>query len=665
MELFFLLKAYFCKLLLTFMISINQLSIHFTGEYIFDNVSFLINDRDRVGLVGKNGAGKTTMLRILAGLIEPEIGNLAYPSGTTIGYLPQEMLIQSNKTVLEEAMKAFENILSIERNIARFSEELAHFSDYSSPDYSILIEKLHTANEQYKILGGETIHSDVERVLIGLGFESSELYRNINELSGGWQMRVELAKLLLQKPNLLLLDEPTNHLDIESIQWLEEFLISYKGAVILVSHDRAFLDNVTQRTIEISLGKIFDYKACYSDYVMMRMERIESQLATYNNQQKQIEQIERFITRFRSKSTKARQVQSRVKFLEKMELVEIDETDNSTIRFMFPPAPASGKVTINIEKVSKCYGPKLILKNIDFAAIKSEKVAFVGRNGEGKTTLVKILLNKVEYEGKVTLGHNVKVGYYAQNQTDLLDTEKTVFQTIDDVATGDARPKIRAILGSFLFGGDAIDKKVKVLSGGEKSRLALAKMLLDPVNLLVLDEPTNHLDMVSKDILKNALLKYDGTLIIVSHDRDFLQGLTTKVYEFKNKGIRQYIGDIYSFLDEKRLSSLKDLERKSAVKSQMQTSPTVSENKVNWEKKKEQEKQLRKLNNKIAACEKNIEHLEQEIKKMDEVLMDPLTYKDALNSEGLFDKYQQLKVQLQSELDSWEHYILEKENFTE
>ena len=497
---------------------------------------------------------------------------------------------------------------------------------------------------------------------MGLGFENTELNRNIGEFSGGWQMRVELAKLLLQKPNLLLLDEPTNHLDIESIQWLEDFLINYKGAVIMVSHDRAFLDNVTLRTIEISLGKIFDYKACYSDYVMMRSERMESQLATFNNQQKQIEQIERFITRFRSKSTKARQVQSRVKYLEKMELVEVDETDTSTIRFMFPPAPPSGKVSVDIQNVTKSYGPKLILKNIDLAVIKAEKVAFVGRNGEGKTTLVKILLNQVDYEGKVLLGHNVKVGYYAQNQTDLLDPEKTVFQTIDDVAVGDARPKIRAILGSFLFGSEAIDKKVKVLSGGEKSRLALAKMLLEPVNLLVLDEPTNHLDMVSKDILKNALLKYDGTLIIVSHDRDFLQGLTTKVYEFKNKTIKQHLGDIYTFLDSKKLTSLKDLERKSAIKSQEQKSQTISDTKVQWEKKKEQEKLLRKVSNKISAAEKTIETLENELRKMDEVLMDPLTYKDALNSEGLFEKYQQMKAQLKTEMDAWEKYILEKES---
>ncbi len=647
------------------MISINQLSIHFTGEYIFDNVSFIINDRDRVGLVGKNGAGKTTLLKILAGLMEPEKGNVAYPSGTTIGYLPQEMSIQSKKTVLEEAMTAFEKVLTIEKNITRYSEELAHVSDYSSPEYTKLLEKLNVANEQYKILGGETIHADVERVLQGLGFESTELNRSIREFSGGWQMRVELAKLLLQKPNLLLLDEPTNHLDIESIQWLEDFLISYKGAVIMVSHDRAFLDNVTQRTVEISLGKIFDYKACYSDYVLMRTDRIESQLATFNNQQKQIEQIERFITRFRSKSTKARQVQSRVKYLEKMELVEVDETDTSTIRFMFPPAPASGKVSVDIQSVTKNYGPKLILKNIDLAVIKAEKVAFVGRNGEGKTTLVKILLNQVEYEGKVILGHNVKVGYYAQNQTDLLDPEKTVFQTIDDVAVGDTRPKIRAILGSFLFGGEAIDKKVKVLSGGEKSRLALAKMLLEPVNLLVLDEPTNHLDMVSKDILKNALLKYDGTLIIVSHDRDFLQGLTTKVYEFKNKTIKQHLGDIYTFLDNKKLSSLKELERKSATKSQELKAQPLSDSKLQWEKKKEQEKQLRKLSNKISASEKTIENLENEIKQMDEVLMDPLTYKDALNSGGLFEKYQQMKAQLKAELDNWEKYILEKESLQE
>ncbi len=649
------------------MISVNQLSVHFTGEYIFDNISFIVNDRDRIGLVGKNGAGKTTLLKIFAGLMEPEKGSVTYPAGTTIGYLPQEIAIQSRKNVFEEALRAFDHVLNIEKNIKKYSEELLHISDYASSAYTRLLDKLQTANEQFKILGGETIEADVEKVLLGLGFESADFERNMSEFSGGWQMRVELAKLLLQKPALLLLDEPTNHLDIESIQWLEDFLINYRGAVLLVSHDRAFLDNVTQRTVEISLGKIFDYKACYSDYVIMRADRIESQLATFNNQQKQIEQIERFITRFRSKSTKARQVQSRVKYLEKMDLVEVDETDTSTIRFMFPPAPSSGKVSVEIDNVSKRYGEKLILSDIDLAVIKGEKIAFVGRNGEGKSTLVKIILDQVDFDGKVKLGHNISVGYYAQNQTDLLDMEKTVFQTIDDVAVGDIRTRIRAILGSFLFGGETIDKKVKVLSGGEKSRLALAKMLLSPVNLLILDEPTNHLDMVSKDILKNALLKYDGTLILVSHDRDFLQGLTTKVYEFKNRKIREYIGDIYTFLDARDLNTLKELERKNITKAKVneQKASVPPGNKVNYEKKKEQERLLRKIQNRVEDSEKKIAKLETEVAELDAVLIDPDKYKEAIKTPGIFEKYQELKKQLESEMNLWEKFQLEYEKMKE
>jgi ATP-binding cassette, subfamily F, member 3 len=645
------------------MISVNQISVHFTGEYLFDNISFIVNDRDRIGLVGKNGAGKTTLLKVFAGQLEPEKGSVAYPAGTTIGYLPQELITDSRKTVIEETLTAFDEVRDIKNTIKKISEELTNITDYASPAYGKLVDKLNHANEQYKILGGETIQADVERVLTGLGFDHADFERGVNEFSGGWKMRVEIAKLLLKQPSLLLLDEPTNHLDIESIQWMEDFLYSYKGAVILVSHDRAFLDNVTKRTVEISLGKIYDYKAAYSDYVMMREERLESQIATFNNQQKQVEQIERFITRFRYKSSKARQVQSRVKMLEKMDMVELDESDASSIKFLFPPAPPSGRVAVNIEKVSKSYGPKHILADIDLIVPKGEKIAFVGRNGEGKTTLVKILLNQVEYTGKVLLGHNVIVGYYAQNQTEMLDAEKTVFQTIDEVAVGDIRPKIRALLGSFLFGGDTIDKKVKVLSGGEKSRLALAKMLLSPVNMLVLDEPTNHLDMVSKDILKNALIRYDGTLIIVSHDRDFLQGLTSKVYEFKNKTIKEYLGDIYYFLETKKISSLKELENNKAHKATQSKPAVVSDNKLSREKKKEFEKEQRKLLNKINSAEHLIEKLEAEIAELDKVLTDPEKYKEALNDPKIFDNYQKLKWQLKSEMDKWESLQKELEEF--
>jgi len=645
------------------MISVNQISVHFTGEYLFDNVSFIVNDRDRIGLVGKNGAGKTTLLKVFAGQLEPEKGSVAYPAGTTIGYLPQELVTDSRKTVIEETLTAFDEVRDIKNTIKKISEELTNITDYASPEYGKLVDKLNHANEQYKILGGETIQADVERVLTGLGFDHADFERGVNEFSGGWKMRVEIAKLLLKQPSLLLLDEPTNHLDIESIQWMEDFLFTYKGAVILVSHDRAFLDNVTKRTVEISLGKIYDYKAAYSDYVMMREERLESQIATFNNQQKQVEQIERFITRFRYKSSKARQVQSRVKMLEKMDMVELDESDASSIKFLFPPAPPSGRVTVNIEKVSKSYGPKHILADIDLIVPKGEKIAFVGRNGEGKTTLVKILLNQVEYTGKVLLGHNVIAGYYAQNQTEMLDGEKTVFQTIDEVAVGDIRPKIRALLGSFLFGGDTIDKKVKVLSGGEKSRLALAKMLLSPVNMLVLDEPTNHLDMVSKDILKNALIRYDGTLIIVSHDRDFLQGLTSKVYEFKNRTIKEYLGDIYYFLETKKISSLKELESKKAHKATESKPVIVSDNKLSREKKKEFDKEQRKLLNKINSSEQLIEKLESEIAELDKVLTDPEKYKEALNDQKIFDNYQKLKWQLKSEMDKWETLQKELEQF--
>jgi len=636
------------------MISVNQISVHFTGEYLFDNVSFIVNDRDRIGLVGKNGAGKTTLLKIFAGLMEPEKGSVAYPSGTTIGYLPQELVVDSAKTVLEETLTAFDEVRNIGKKIKLLTDELANITDYNSAAYGTLVDKLNQASEQYKILGGDTVQADVEKVLTGLGFDPGDFGRHLTEFSGGWKMRVEIAKLLLKQPSLLLLDEPTNHLDIESIQWMEEFLQIYKGAVIVVSHDRAFLDNVTRRTVEISLGKIYDYKASYSEYVMMREERLESQIATFNNQQKQIEQIERFIMRFRYKSTKARQVQSRVKMLEKMEMVEIDETDASSIKFLFPPAPPSGKVSVQADKVSKSYGEKQILKDIDLIVPRGEKIAFVGRNGEGKTTLVKMLLNQIEYDGKILLGHNIIPGYYAQNQTEMLDGEKTVFQTIDEVAVGDIRPKIRALLGSFLFGGDTIDKKVKVLSGGEKSRLALAKMLLSPINLLVLDEPTNHLDMVSKDILKNALIRFDGTLIIVSHDRDFLQGLTNKVYEFKNKSIKEYLGDIYYFLDAKKITSLKELERNVQTKLSAAKTVAVSDNKLNREKKKDFEREQRKLVNKISLAEQHIEKLEAEIAGLDKVLTDPEKYKEALNNKEIFDNYQRFKSQLKDEIDKWE-----------
>ncbi|RLD53397.1 MAG: ABC transporter ATP-binding protein, partial [Bacteroidetes bacterium] len=506
------------------MISINKLSIHFTGTDLFSDISFMINDRDRIGLTGKNGSGKTTLLNIIAGELRPQEGEIIIPNNTRLGYLPQEKTTESELTVYKEALNAFEEIHQLEQKIEKLSAEIAHRTDYESKEYDILIHKLSDANEHFQMIGGDTMEADTEKVLMGLGFKRSDFTRPVNEFSSGWQMRVELAKILLSKPDVVLLDEPTNHLDIESIQWLEEFLKTYPGAVVMVSHDRAFLDAVTKRTIEISNSKIYDYKAGYSAYIKMREERLGLQKALYTNQQKEIKEIEQFIERFRYKSTKAKQVQSRIKMLDKMEQIEIDDMDNSAIHFRFPPAPRSGKVVIGTEGLSKSYGDLDVLDLIELSIIKGDKVAFVGKNGEGKSTLSRIIVRDLDHTGELKYGHNTQIGYFAQNQGEFLDPNKTVFETLDDIATGDIRKRVRGILGAFLFSGETIDKKVKVLSGGEKSRLAIAKLLLEPVNLLVLDEPTNHLDMQSKDILKSALLQFDGTLIIVSHDRDFLQG---------------------------------------------------------------------------------------------------------------------------------------------
>ncbi|NVO01383.1 MAG: ABC-F family ATP-binding cassette domain-containing protein [Bacteroidetes bacterium] len=635
------------------MISVNNLSISFTGTYLFDDVSFIVNDRDRIGLVGKNGAGKSTLLKILSGLQEAEKGTFVKPNDTTIGYLPQELKNKSNKTILNEALSAFVEAKDLESKIKHYTSEISKRTDYESDAYYQIIHQLTDANERFQIIGGHTMQADAERVLIGLGFTQNDFERPISEFSGGWQMRVELAKILLQKPDVLLLDEPTNHLDIESIQWLEDFLIGYFGAVVLVSHDRAFLDNITQRTIEISLGKIYDFKACYSDYLILRAEGREQQMATYNNQQKQIQDIEKFITRFRAQATKAKQVQSRIKLLDKIDRVEVEAIDSSAIHFRFPPAPHCGKVMVEAENLSKAYGNKKVLSNLTFLVNKGERVALVGKNGEGKTTLSRIIIKDLDYEGSCKLGHNVSVGYYAQNQADLLNPDKTVFETIDDIAVGEIRTKIRNILGSFLFGAEAIDKKVKVLSGGEKSRLALAKLLLTPVNLLVLDEPTNHLDMQSKDILKNALNKYDGTLIIVSHDRDFLQGLTNKVYEFKNQKIKEYIGDIYNFLQSRKMESLKQLEKKTNDNLKVAVSGE-SQNKVNREKRKLFEKELRKIETQIERSEKEIDRLEKEIKAIDDILLNPETYKEALKSKDFYSNYEELKGQLEKEMQIWE-----------
>jgi ATP-binding cassette, subfamily F, member 3 len=644
------------------MFSINNLSIQFNGEFLFEDVSFIINKRDRIGLVGKNGAGKTTMMRLITGEMSPESGNIVIPSSGTVGYLPQEMKLRSDKTVMQEAFKAFAEANELERKIEKYAREISEREDFHSDSYHKLVEKLADANERFALIGGATQEARAEKVLLGLGFESSDFKRPLSEFSGGWQMRVELAKILLRNPDLLLLDEPTNHLDIESIQWLESFLMDYSGAVVLISHDRAFLDNVTKRTVEISKGKIYDYKASYSDYEQLREERLEQEMAMFNNQQKEIAQIERFITRFRAKATKARQVQSRVKLLEKMEKVEVDELDTSGIHFRFNQAPPSGKVVIEAAGIGKKYGDKTVLENLEFSVSRGERLAFVGRNGEGKTTLSRIVIGELDHTGELKIGHNVKIGYYAQNQTELLDGDKTVFQTLDDVAVGDIRPRIRSILGGFLFQGDDIDKKVKVLSGGEKSRLAIAKLLLSPSNLLVLDEPTNHLDMRSKDILKSALLQFDGTVIVVSHDRDFLQGLTNKVFEFRNRKIKEFLGDIYDFIENRNIQALSDLEqvRKNTGSS---NNVTESDNKAQWERKKETEKEIRKIQNQIARVENRIAEMEDEIQNAEKMISNPAEFPGVMNNDDFYKNYTALKNGLQALEKEWEELHLKLEKF--
>ena len=633
------------------MISVQNLSMQFTGEDLFTDINFMIREKDRIGLVGKNGAGKTTLIRLLCGLEQPYKGDVIMSDDVTVGYLPQEKNVKSEKTVLDEAMTAFEEYYEIERQLVKLQDELSNREDYESASYQRLCEKMSHLNERLALMGGHSIEGEAEQILIGLGFEHDDMQRPMREFSNGWQMRVELAKILLRKPQLLLLDEPTNHLDIESIQWLEGFLKNYYGAIFMVSHDRAFLDHITIRTIEISCGKIYDYKCSYSEFIERREERIDIQKAAFDNQQREIKEIEAFIERFRYKATKAKQVQSRVKQLEKMDMVQIDDQDKSVMHFKFPPAPHSGKVTLELEKLSKSYGEKNILNNINLLIPRGEKIAFVGRNGEGKSTLSKIIAGVLDYEGEVKLGHEVKIGYYAQNQQDMLDPEKTVFETLDDVATGDMRVKVKSLLGAFLFSGEAIEKKVKVLSGGEKARLSLAKMLLFPTNLLILDEPTNHLDMLSKDILKSALLQFDGTLIIVSHDRDFLQGLTNKVYEFRKPNIKEYIGDIYDFLEEKKMKELDDLNKK--MKSQP-VENKVSQSKLDYEAKKQNDREIKRIEREIKKIEEQIESLEMEIAEMDAVMSSPTDYPHISIDNAWYSSYGEKKEKLQDLMNQWE-----------
>lgn len=639
------------------MISVDQLTVEFGGFQLFNNVSFLINPKDRIGLVGKNGAGKSTLLKIFMKIQAPTKGTVTIPSDISLGYLPQNMIIKDQRNVFDESREAFSEVLQLDEKIKEINFQLTDRTDYESNEYLKLIHDLSDASDRYQLLGGGSIDADIEQTLLGLGFKTTDFKRQTSEFSGGWRMRIELAKILLQRPKVLLLDEPTNHLDIEAIQWFEDFLKDYPGAVVLISHDRAFLDNITKRTVEISLGKINDYNVAYSKYEVLRQERREQQLAAYQNQKKLIDVTEDFIERFRYKATKAVQVQSRIKQLDKIDRIEVDELDNSTLSIKFPPAPRSGDLVVRAKDITKKYGDLTVFEDIEMTVTRGEKIAFVGRNGEGKSTLSRIIIGDLDYTGELKVGHNVSVGYFAQNQDELLDENKTVFQIIDDIAVGDVRLKIRDILGAFLFGGEDIDKKVKVLSGGERSRLAMAKLLLKPYNLLVLDEPTNHLDMRSKDVLKKALKDFEGTLILVSHDREFLDDLVEKVYEFRDKKVKEHIGGIYNFLQKRKLENLKEIERKEKQVSENKVKNT-SDNKQSYLDRKEFEKQIRKVENVVKESESKIESLELEMEQISNILSDPEKMND---DQSLFSKYEDLKKNLEAEMENWEKLTEEVE----
>ena len=641
------------------MVSVDNLKVEFGVTPLFDEVSYVINKRDRIALVGKNGAGKSTMLKILAGLQAPTSGVVAMPKEITVGYLPQVMILSDTRTVMQEAESAFEHLFEIQKNLERMNQQLADRTDYESDEYHQLIDAFTHENERLQMMGGMNYQAEIERTLMGLGFSRNDFNRSTSEFSGGWRMRIELAKLLLQKPDVLLLDEPTNHLDIESIQWLENFLKVNAGAVVLVSHDRAFINNVTNRTIEISCGRIYDYKVPYDEFVVLRKERREQQLRAYENQQKQIQDTEEFIERFRYKATKAVQVQSRIKQLEKIVPIEIDEEDNSALRLKFPPAMRSGDYPIICDEVKKNYGAQTVFSHVNLTIKRGEKVAFVGKNGEGKTTLVKCIMDEIPFEGKLTVGHNVQIGYFAQNQAQLLDENKTVFETIDYVAKGDIRLKIRDILGAFMFGGEASEKKVKVLSGGERSRLAMIKLLLEPVNFLILDEPTNHLDMRSKDVLKEAIREFDGTVIVVSHDREFLDGLVTKVYEFGGGKVREHMGGIYDFLRKKQIESLDELQLSTSLTASVgkKEEVPVSENKLSYEAQKELNKKIKKLEKQVADCEKRIEQIEAQIGEVEAKMATP----EGASDMKLYEQHLQLKKQLDAVVEEWETVSMELE----
>ena len=656
------------------MISVNNLSVEFSAKSLFDNINYVINPKDKISLVGKNGAGKSTMLKILAGIQKPTSGAVAVSTDITIGYLPQQMVLSDTLTVAEEARKAFSHIDEMQRRLESLNNELAERTDYESEDYHTLIERMTELSEQLAIQASDNCEAELEKTLTGLGFSRADFNRPTSEFSGGWRMRIELAKLLLTRPDVLLLDEPTNHLDIESIQWLENFLMTKAKAVVLVSHDRAFIDNVTNRTIEINLGKIYDYNVNYSKFVVLRQERIDQQMRAYQNQQKQIQDTEEFIERFRYKATKAVQVQSRMKQLAKIERIEVDELDNSHLSLKFPPAPRSGDYPVIAENVGKAYGDHQVFDNATFTIKRGEKVAFVGKNGEGKSTLVKCILGEIPYTGELKIGHNVTIGYFAQNQAQLLDESITVFDTIDRVAVGDIRTKIRDILGAFMFGGEASDKKVKVLSGGEKTRLAMIRLLLEPVNLLILDEPTNHLDMRTKDILKQAIKDFNGTVIVVSHDREFLDGLVEKVYEFGGGKVRECLGGIYEFLEKKRIDSLAELELSkspttkisetktstAAQGKQVKDCPVNVDNaktkpRLSYAEQREREKAVKRLQKKVADSEAEVTRLEQSVKQIE----DEIAAGEC--SDDVFKRHAQAQKDLENAMSIWELAVMDLE----